>query len=169
VGNLHDFNPATDAVPYDQLPLTDKYVLAALSDLSAEVQGAYESYQFFKVYQAVTKFAVTDLSNFYLDTAKDRLYIQGKDSAERRSCQTVMQALLEALAVLISPLTPHMAEDVWQALPYPHPAGSIFQAAGTSPAARGRGCPPRSASRWRRCCWYGTWRTRRARRRAATP
>lgn len=83
----------------------------------------------------MTKFAVTDLSNFYLDTAKDRLYIQGRDSAERRACQTVMKALLEALSVIISPLTPHMAEDVWQALPYDHPAGSIFQAGWFKPDA----------------------------------
>ena len=75
------------------------------------------------------KFAVTDLSNFYLDTAKDRLYIQGTDSFERRSCQTVMRHLLEGLAVMIAPLTPHMAEDVWQAVPYDvGSARSIFQA-----------------------------------------
>lgn len=135
VGNLHDFNPETDAVPYDQLPLTDRYILGCLSDLTADVKVAYESYQFFKVYQSMTKFAVTDLSNFYLDAAKDRLYIQGRDSLERRSCQTVMKAVLEAMAVIISPLTPHMAEDVWQALPYTHPAGSIFQAGWFQPEA----------------------------------
>jgi len=75
------------------------------------------------------KFAVTDLSNFYLDAAKDRLYIRGTDSFQRRSCQTVMRHLLEGLAVMIAPLTPHMAEDVWQAVPYDvGSARSIFQA-----------------------------------------
>jgi len=135
VGNLHDFDPAQHAVPYEELPLTDRYILAAFADLATEVKAAYESYQFYKVYQAAMRFAVTDLSNFYLDAAKDRLYIRGADSPQRRSCQTVMRHLLEGLAVMIAPLTPHMAEDVWQALPYEHPAGSIFQAGWATPAS----------------------------------
>jgi len=129
VGNLHDFNPETDAVPYEELPLTDRYILASLADLLRESSAAYDSFQFYRVYQAAMRFSVSELSNFYLDMAKDRLYIRGAASAERRACQTVMRHLLEGLAAAIAPLTPHMAEDVWQALPYARgPAESVFLA-----------------------------------------
>ncbi len=71
-----------------------------------------------RVYQALQRFTVLDLSNFYLDVAKDRLYISEPGSADRRACQTVLAALLEGMLPLIAPLLPHMAEDAWQNLPY---------------------------------------------------
>jgi isoleucyl-tRNA synthetase len=70
------------------------------------------------VYQALQRFTVLDLSSFYLDAAKDRLYVSGAASPDRRACQTVLAALLEGLLPLIAPLLPHMAEDAWQNLPY---------------------------------------------------
>lgn len=70
------------------------------------------------MYQSLQRFTVLDLSNFYLDVAKDRLYINAPSAADRRACQTVLAALLEGMLPLIAPLLPHMAEDAWQNLPY---------------------------------------------------
>jgi isoleucyl-tRNA synthetase len=74
------------------------------------------------------RFAVSDLSNFYLDVAKDRLYIAADDDFRRRSCQTTMRHILEGLTTAMAPLLPHMAEDIWQNLPYAKPHTSVFQA-----------------------------------------
>ena len=71
---------------------------------------------------------MADLSNFYLDVAKDRLYIAAPDDYRRRTCQTTMRIILESLAKAMSPLLAHMAEDIWQNLPYPRPSPSVFQA-----------------------------------------
>lgn len=70
------------------------------------------------MYQALQRFTVLDLSNFYLDVAKDRLYISAAAAPDRRACQTVLAALLEGMLPVIAPLLPHMAEDAWQNLPY---------------------------------------------------
>ncbi|MEA5418030.1 isoleucine--tRNA ligase [Spirulina sp. CCNP1310] len=128
LGNLHDFNPATDAVPYDELPELDRYMLHCIDGVFSEVTAAFESYQFFKFFQTVQNFCVVDLSNFYLDIAKDRLYISAPTAARRRSCQTVLAIALENLAKAIAPVLSHMAEDIWQFLPYPTPHDSVFKA-----------------------------------------
>eukprot|EP00612_Vaucheria_litorea_P000398 CAMPEP_0171455874 /NCGR_PEP_ID=MMETSP0945-20130129/2589_1 /TAXON_ID=109269 /ORGANISM="Vaucheria litorea, Strain CCMP2940" /LENGTH=991 /DNA_ID=CAMNT_0011981191 /DNA_START=110 /DNA_END=3082 /DNA_ORIENTATION=- len=126
-GNLFDFNPSTDSVTYDNLPSMDKWVLGRLTEVMKEVEDAYESYQFYRASQAIQRFAVQDLSNFYLDTSKDRLYISEPNAWRRRSCQTVLNILLIELTKAIAPILPHMAEDIWQTLPYQTPHKSIFQ------------------------------------------
>ncbi|MGA1602439.1 MAG: isoleucine--tRNA ligase [Prochlorothrix sp.] len=128
LGNLHDFNPAEDAIPYEQLPELDRYMLHRTSEVFQEITAAYESYQFFRFFQTVQNFCVVDLSNFYLDIAKDRLYISAPAAFRRRSCQTVMALILENLAKAIAPVLSHMAEDIWQNLPYPVPQTSVFGA-----------------------------------------
>jgi isoleucyl-tRNA synthetase len=128
LGNLHDFDPAKDAVPYDQLPELDRYMLHCMTDIFAEVAEAFESYQFFRFFQTIQNFCVVDLSNFYLDIAKDRLYISALDSPRRRSCQTVLAVAIESLARAIAPVLSHLAEDVWQFLPYSTPHKSVFEA-----------------------------------------
>ena len=85
------------------------------------------TYQFYRVNQAVTQFTNVDLSSFYLDVSKDRLYISKYDDFRRRTCQTVIQQLLEQLTVAIAPIAPHMAEDVWLNIPYKNNENSIFQ------------------------------------------
>ncbi|MEM8675147.1 MAG: isoleucine--tRNA ligase [Cyanobacteria bacterium P01_G01_bin.67] len=127
LGNLHDFDPAKDAVPYDDLPELDQYLLHRLTEVFAEVNEAYESYQFFRFFQAIQNFCVVDLSNFYLDIAKDRLYISSLNSFRRRSCQTVLAIAIENIAKAIAPVLCHMAEDIWQALPYDTGYQSVFQ------------------------------------------
>ena len=127
LGNLHDFEPQKDAVAYADLPELDKYMLHRLTEVFAEVTEAYESYQFFRFFQTVQNFCVVDLSNFYLDIAKDRLYISDLTSPRRRSCQTVLAIAIENLAKAIAPVLCHMAEDIWQSLPYKTPYTSVFE------------------------------------------
>ena len=127
LGNLHDFNPATDALLYADLPELDRYMLHRTTEIFAEVTDAFDTYQFFRFFQTVQNFCVVDLSNFYLDVAKDRLYISAAESPRRRSCQTVLAVIIENLARAIAPVLSHMAEDIWQNLPYQTPFQSVFQ------------------------------------------
>ena len=128
LGNLDDFDPAVNAVPYDQLPALDRYMLHRITEVFGDVQTAFESYQFFRFFQTVQNFCVVDLSNFYLDIAKDRLYISAADSTRRRSCQTVLAVALENLARAVAPVLSHMAEDIWQFMPYETGYRSVFEA-----------------------------------------
>lgn len=128
LGNLHDFDPQSDAIAYGDLPELDRYMLHRISEVFTEVTEAFDSFQFFRFFQTVQNFCAVDLSNFYLDIAKDRLYISAPDTFRRRSCQTVLMYALENLAKAIAPVLCHMAEDIWQALPYKTPSASVFQA-----------------------------------------
>jgi len=131
IGNLNDYVPEgqdnSNAVPYEDLPSMDKWMLGRLSALLREVDEATDDYQFSRATQEVLRFATADLSNFYLDVAKDRLYISSIDDARRRSCQTVLHACLEGFSKAIAPILPHMAEDIWQNLPYKKPTESVFE------------------------------------------
>lgn len=127
LGSLHDFDPETDAVPLEDLAEIDRYMLHRMTEVFTEVTTAFESFQFFRFFQTVQNFCVVDLSNFYLDVAKDRLYISAPNSLRRRSCQTVLQIALENLARAIAPVLCHTAEDIWQFIPYHVPYKSVFQ------------------------------------------
>ncbi|WP_058998058.1 isoleucine--tRNA ligase [Leptolyngbya sp. NIES-2104] len=128
LGNLHDFDPAKDAIAYEQLPELDRYMLHRITEVFDEIQDSFETYQFFRFFQTVQNFCAVDLSNFYLDIAKDRLYISSLNAERRRSCQTVLAIALENLAKSIAPVLSHMAEDIWQYLPYKTPYKSVFEA-----------------------------------------
>jgi isoleucyl-tRNA synthetase len=129
LGSLADFSPDTDSVPRNRLPSIDKYILGRLSEVRQEVQAAYDSYHYFRVYQVLLQFCTTDLSAFYLDIVKDRLYISRKNDLRRRAAQTVIHHCMEQVAVMMTPITPHMAEELWQNVPYPKSENeqSIFQ------------------------------------------
>jgi isoleucyl-tRNA synthetase len=127
LGNLHDFDPTIHTVSYQELPELDRYMLHRISEVFTEITDAFESFQFFRFFQTVQNFCVVDLSNFYLDIAKDRLYISAPNSPRRRSCQTVLAIALENLATVIAPVLSHLAEDIWQFLPYPTAHQSVFQ------------------------------------------
>jgi isoleucyl-tRNA synthetase len=127
LGNLHDFHPASDAVPIAELPLLDRWMLARTADLIDGVSTDFERFEFYRFFQALQNFCVVDLSNIYLDIAKDRLYVSAADSFRRRSCQTVLHLVVERLAGLIAPVLCHMAEDIWQNLPYPVAEASVFE------------------------------------------
>jgi isoleucyl-tRNA synthetase len=102
-------------------------MLHQMSNILTEITEAFEEYQFFKFFQKVQNFCVVDLSNFYLDVAKDRLYISDLNSPRRRSCQTVMAIIVENLAKVIAPVLSHTAEDIWQNLPYETGFKSVFE------------------------------------------
>nr|GEX43552.1 isoleucine--tRNA ligase, chloroplastic/mitochondrial [Tanacetum cinerariifolium] len=100
------------------LPEIDQHALFQLDNVVKNIKESYETYEFFKIYQMIQRFAIVDLSNFYFDVAKDRLYVGGASSFTRRSCQTVLAAHLLAIVRVIAPILPHLAEDVWQNLPF---------------------------------------------------
>ncbi len=128
LGNLHDFDPSKDAVPYEQLPELDRYMLHRITEVFTDVTQAFDRFQFFRFFQTVQNFCTIDLSNFYLDIGKDRLYISAENTLRRRSCQTVLHVALENLTRAIAPVLCHTAEDIWQFLPYPTPYKSVFEA-----------------------------------------
>nr|WP_115094335.1 isoleucine--tRNA ligase [Synechococcus sp. UW106] len=127
LGNLHDFHPATDAISVAELPLLDRWMLQRTAEVMDDITEAFENFEFFRFFQLLQNFCVTDLSNFYLDIAKDRLYVSAPQDRRRRSCQTVMALIIERLAGLIAPVLCHMAEDIWQNLPYPVEETSVFR------------------------------------------
>ncbi|MFN9630620.1 MAG: class I tRNA ligase family protein, partial [Cyanobacteriota bacterium] len=127
LGNLHDFDPSRDAVAVADLPMLDRWMLQRTATLIDDVNSYFDAFEFYRFYQALQNFCVVDLSNVYLDIAKDRLYVSGAASFRRRSCQTVLHLVVERLAGLIAPVLCHMAEDIWQNLPYPVAEKSVFE------------------------------------------
>ncbi len=127
LGNLHDFDPGRDAIPVEALPLLDRWMLQRTAVVLDEISEAFERYEFFRFFQLLQNYCVADLSNFYLDIAKDRLYVSAPNDRRRRSCQTVMALIIERLAGAIAPVLCHMAEDIWQNLPYAVAEDSVFR------------------------------------------
>ena len=125
MGNIFDFDPKKDYVCYSDLKLIDKFALHKLNKLVAEVTEAFENYEFYKYFQSLQNFAAVDLSSFYLDIVKDRLYTAGKKSLSRRACQTVLYEILHTLVRILAPVMPHQAEDIWQNMPDMHKNGII--------------------------------------------
>jgi isoleucyl-tRNA synthetase len=117
LGNLHGFDPVRDRVAFDELLPLDKYMLARTSELTEKVLAWYEEFEFHRVYHAVNEFAVVDLSNFYLDVLKDRMYTLAPTSVARRSAQTVLWQIAETLVRLVAPILSFTADEVWEFLP----------------------------------------------------
>ncbi|MEH7234845.1 isoleucine--tRNA ligase [Bacillus sp. JJ1562] len=113
LGNLSDFNPETDAVPVNELREVDRYMLVKLNKLIDKVKTSYENYEFAGVYHSVHNFCTIELSSFYLDFAKDILYIEPANQHDRRSIQTVLHEALLSLTRLVTPILPHTADEVW--------------------------------------------------------
>lgn len=117
LGNLHDFQPSQDSISLEQLTELDRWALGRIHQLLRKVTVAYDAYQFHEVYHSVYNFCVVDLSAFYLDVLKDRLYTFAANSYERRSSQTTLARILEILIRIIAPLLPFTAEEIWRYLP----------------------------------------------------
>jgi len=126
LGNIHDFNPTTDAVAYAELPLLDRYIIKKAESVFTIMTEAYEEYSFSRATSALVAFLQIDLSSLYLDLAKDRLYTAGQSSHLRRSCQTVLRWMLVNSARVMAPVLSHLAEDIWQFLPGEKEEASIF-------------------------------------------
>ncbi|MGD6793638.1 isoleucine--tRNA ligase [Metabacillus indicus] len=113
LGNLADFNPETDALSFEELRDVDRYMMVKLNKLTDKVKKSYEDYEFAAIFHAVHNFCTIELSSFYLDFAKDVLYIEAPDNKERRAIQTVLYDTLLSLVKLVAPILPHTADEVW--------------------------------------------------------
>jgi isoleucyl-tRNA synthetase len=119
LGNLYDFDPASDTVPASELDEIDNWALVRTAELMERVQAAYSEYAFHKVYRGVYDFATVDLSAFYFDILKDRLYTAPAGSARRRAAQTTLYRIADALVRVMAPLLCFTADEVWTHLPAP--------------------------------------------------
>jgi len=118
LGNLHYFDPATNAVlDFAQLEPLDQYILARTAELDARIRKAYDTFEFHRAYHALNEFVNTDLSALYLDVIKDRLYTFAPNAPARRSAQTALWRIAEALTRLIAPILSFTADEVWSYLP----------------------------------------------------
>ena len=117
LGNLHGFDPAQHQVAVADLEPLDKYMLARTRELTTQVLDWYEGFEFHRIYHAVNEFAIADLSAFYLDVLKDRMYTFAPSSQARRSAQTVLWKIAEALVRLLAPILSFTADEVWDYLP----------------------------------------------------
>jgi len=117
LGNLFDFDPQTNVVPFDKMDALDQYMLRQTWSLARDVRRWYDDFAFHKIYQAVIHFCVVDLSAFYFDIIKDRLYTYAPNSVGRRSAQTAVWRICEAMTRLLAPILSFTCEEVWQHLP----------------------------------------------------
>ena len=118
LGNISDFTPDTDSVCDEQLEEIDRWALMRLNDLVGEVRAAYEAFEFHDAFHRIHNFCVVDMSNFYLDVLKDRLYVEKADSATRRAAQTTIYRVLNALTRLLAPILAFTSEEIWSFLPH---------------------------------------------------
>ncbi len=117
LANLYDFDPARDILPADAMQEVDRYALARYTEVAEAVLDAYERYDFPSIFQRLNQLTTVDLSAFYADVSKDRLYTFGAASLERRSAQTAMYIMADGLARLLAPILPVTADDMWRHLP----------------------------------------------------
>lgn len=117
LGTIGDFDPNKDRVEYDKLEELDKWALMRLDDLTREVTKAYDEFDYHIVFHAIHNFCVLDMSSFYLDILKDRLYVEKTDSVTRRAAQTVVYDILVAMTKLIAPILCFTAEEIWSFIP----------------------------------------------------
>ena len=117
LGNLGDFDPQADAVPFESMEALDQYMLRQTSSFATEVRNSYDDFAFHKIYHRLNHFCIVDLSAFYFDVLKDRLYISAPKSRGRRSAQTAIWRIGEALVRLLAPIMSFTSEEVWDYLP----------------------------------------------------
>jgi len=117
LANLYDFDPARDMVPLDRMEDVDRYALARFADAAQRTIKAYDAYDFPTVFQALNALATVDLSAFYIDVTKDRMYTYGARSQGRRSGQTAMYVIADGLARLMAPIVPFTADELWRYMP----------------------------------------------------
>ncbi|MBM7642621.1 isoleucine--tRNA ligase [Streptococcus loxodontisalivarius] len=118
IANTSDFNPTTDTVAYEELRQVDQYMTVKFNKLVETILEAYNNYDFMAIYKSVVNFITIDLSAFYLDFAKDVVYIESADSKVRRQMQTVFYDILVKITKLLTPILPHTAEEIWSYLEF---------------------------------------------------
>lgn len=117
LSNLFDFDTEKNYVNFDKMLSFDKYALTRLTALNRKAVESYKSFEFHTIYHSILNFCTVEMSNFYLDVIKDRLYCSKKDSFERRSAQTVMFEMAKTLALLISPILTFTSDEIWEQIP----------------------------------------------------
>jgi isoleucyl-tRNA synthetase len=117
VANLYDFDPAFDRLPHSEMEAVDRFILARYATMAGRIVNAYEEYDYPPIFQALNSFATVDLSAFYGDISKDRLYTFGTRSRERRSAQTAMYVMGDGLTRVLAPVLPVTADELWGYLP----------------------------------------------------
>lgn len=118
LGNISDFDPDSDAVAVDELLPIDKWAINKLNELIRKVKNGYDTYEFHQVYHAIHNFCVVDMSNFYLDVLKDRLYTEKADSKSRRAAQTAIYIILDSMTKMIAPILCYTADEIWRFMPH---------------------------------------------------
>jgi len=117
LGNTYDFDPARDAVPFEQMRAIDRWAVLRSRELARRARRAYMEYDYHVVFQQVQEFCAVDMGGFYLDALKDRLYCDGAASRQRRSAQTALMEILVTLTKIIAPVLVFTADEIWQYLP----------------------------------------------------
>ncbi len=126
LGNLYDFNPQNDLIPFEKLPPFERYILYKLSESLKKIKKAYESFEFHLVTYELHTFCVVELSSLLIDINRDYLYCSHPNSFERKATQTVLYYALESLAKTMAPILSFTAEEIWQNIPYPKKEESVF-------------------------------------------
>ncbi|MDY6824565.1 MAG: isoleucine--tRNA ligase [Thermodesulfobacteriota bacterium] len=148
LGNLYDYSPGDDAVAYDKMPEVDRYMLYTLNRLTERLQNAYDACEFHGVYHRLYNYCTVDLSAFYLDILKDRLYTSPPASIERRSAQTIIYRVLDGIVRFMAPILPFTAEEIWRFMPAADGAESVHLAG--LPAVADEWEDPILARKWER-------------------
>jgi isoleucyl-tRNA synthetase len=117
VANLYDFDPTTDAIPRERMLEIDRWAMAKYADVAAKIVAAFEDYDYPVAYQAANQFITVDLSAFYVDVTKDRMYTFGANSDARRSGQIAMYLIVDGLSRLLAPILPFTMDELWRNLP----------------------------------------------------
>lgn len=118
LGNLNDFDPDKDMVAPENLTNIDKWAVKTLNNLIEKVETSYDKFEFHQVYHSIHKFCVVDMSNFYLDVLKDRLYTEKKDSLSRRSAQSAIYLILDAMTRMLCPILAYTSDEIWRFMPH---------------------------------------------------
>jgi len=151
LGNLDKFDPSRDALPNEQLEEIDRWMLDRTAELSRKCRAWYAAYDFHRVYHAIHDYCVVDLSSFYWDVLKDRLYTKAPRSTSRRSAQTAIWKISSALVRLLTPILVFTTEEIWKMLPADkHATGSVHQAEFAEADSLASGISTEAAEQWAR-------------------
>ena len=151
LGNLANFDPSRDALPNEQLEEIDRWMLERTAELSRKCREWYAGYDFHRVYHAIHDYCVVDLSSFYFDVLKDRLYTKAPRSKSRRSAQTAVWKITSALVRLLAPVLVFTTEEIWKMLPSDtQGTGSVHQAEFAEADSLASGISREAAEQWAR-------------------
>ena len=148
LGNLSDFDPDNDSVELSSLLEIDKWAIYKLNELIDKVKNGYDTFEFHQVYHAIHNFCVVDMSNFYLDVLKDRLYTEKADSQARRAAQTAMFIILDALTRMIAPILAYTSDEIWKYMPHCSDADAENVVYNSMPEKFSVDCDSEFAAKW---------------------